>query len=308
MTAMQRIRITDLEPLCRLVRFSATDGIELSGLLYEPKHPTRRAAIFLHGNGGASVFDSRRTNPLAREFVARGIAWLPFDNRGAQLVRDLRAPRGRRRGGMAHERIRECVADIDGAVRLLRSRGYRELFLVGHSTGANKVAVYDARKPRSPFRGYLLLAGGDDTGLLYDRLGARRFRAALARARERIAAKRGEEIVPIAVSPMMLSWRSFYDMANPDGDYNAFPFLEAMRGIRLGRRRLFRHVAAIRKRALYVYGEQDEYCYGDVACCAAVLADHVGPAAEIVTIEGAGHGFRGFEADLGILMAEWMLT
>lgn len=294
------------EPLCRLVRFDATDGVELAGLLYEPARATTRAAIFLHGTGGASVFESRRTNLLANEFTSRGIAWFPFNNRGALLVRQLRSPRPKR-GGMAHELIRECVFDIDGAAKFLRSRGYRELYIVGHSTGANKIAVYNARKLRNPFRKYVLLAGGDDTGLMYAQLGPRRFRAALERARTMIRDKRGDEIVPASISPMMLSWRSLYDMLNPDGDYNVFPFLESMRRIRLGRRPLFRHIRAIRKPSLYIYGERDEFCFDDVPRCTSILAEQVNEKAEIVTIADAGHGFTGFEAELGTLIADWLL-
>ena len=41
-------------------------------------------------------------------------------------------------------------------------------------------------------------------------------------------------------------WRSFYDIANPNGDYNVFPFLEVMKGVRLSKRPRFRHVRGIR--------------------------------------------------------------
>ncbi|HEY2325071.1 MAG TPA: alpha/beta hydrolase [Thermoanaerobaculia bacterium] len=284
-----------VEPLCRLIRFEATDGVDLAGLLYEPDRRTRRAAVFLHGTGGASIFDSRRTNLLAREFVSRGIAWFPFNNRGAHMIR-------RPGRGASYEVIRDCVHDIDGAARLLRSRGYRELYLIGHSTGANKIAVYNARKPRNPFKRYVLLAGGDDTGMLYAQLGPRRFRSVLERSRRMIRERRGDELSPI----MMLSWRALYDLANPDGDYNVFPFLERMRNIRLGRRAPFRLIRKIRKPALYVYGEHDEFCYDDVPRCTAILAEEVAANAEIVTIGEAGHGFSGFGDELGRLIAEWL--
>jgi pimeloyl-ACP methyl ester carboxylesterase len=291
---------------CELVKFAATDGVELSGLLFEPQRRTRRAAVFLHGTGGASIFESNRTNLLARELTSRGIAWLPFNNRGALLVRWLRGTRRATRGGMAYERIRDCVHDIDGVARFLRSRGYRELFLIGHSTGANKIAVYDSIKRRNPFRKYVLLAGGDDTGLFYRDLGPTRFQRALERARSLIKANRGDDLVPRSITPMMLSWRSFYDMANPNGDYNVFPFLEVMRNVRLSRKPRFRHIRAIRKPSLYVYGDRDEYCYDDVAGCVRVLSENVGANAEIVVMENANHGFSGCERDLGSLIGEWL--
>jgi pimeloyl-ACP methyl ester carboxylesterase len=288
--------------------FEATDGVALSGLLFEPAKRTRRALMFLHGTGGASIFDSRRTNLLAPEILARGIAWFPFNNRGSHVVRRLRKRTRSVAGGMAHELIRDCVHDIEGAVRELRRRGYRELYLAGHSTGANKVAVYASRKPRNPIRRYILLGGGDDTGLLYEHLGARRFRSAIETARAKIRGGDGDRFVPGSLSPLPMTWRAFYDQANPDGDYNVFPFLEIMRGIRLSRRRRFRHVRGIRKPTFAIYGERDEYFFGDVRRCVEILADAIGPKTnfEFAIMKDADHGFGGYERELGALMAEWL--
>jgi pimeloyl-ACP methyl ester carboxylesterase len=298
------------EPPCRLVRFEATDGVSLAGLLYEPRrapaNATQRAIVWLHGTGGASIFDSKRTNVLGDLFTRRGFAFFPFNNRGAHLLRNLRAGTKSVGGGMAYEQIRDCVPDIDGALRELRSRGYRDVTLIGHSTGANKIAVYDHYKPRNPVKRYVLLAGGDDTGLLYEQLGARRFAAALAKARTMVRARRGEELAPRSVSPMLMSWRSFLDMANPDGDYNVFPFVEVLRGIRLSRRRPFRYISAIRKPSLYLYGSEDEYCLGDVPACVAALTEVVRRNAKLGLIEGADHGFGGREGDVAASVVDWI--
>lgn len=246
------------------------------------------------------MFESRRTNLIAAELVARGFAFFPFNNRGSAIVRRA----GAELGGSAFERIRDCVADIDGAVRELWRRGYRDVTLAGHSTGANKIAVYDRYKPRNRARRYVLIAGGDDTGLLHAELGARRFAATLAKARAMSRTRRGDEIVPGLQS--MLSWRAFYDVGNPDGDYNVFPFGEVMRRKRLSKRTLFRYVAGIRKPSLYVYGENDEYCYGDVPRCVAILSEHTGPNGELVVMRGADHGFSGQETALASLIADWI--
>ena len=292
------------EPHCRLVRFEATDGVALAGVLYEPKRATNRAAIYLHGTGGSSVFESKRTNKLAEVFTRGGVAWFPFNNRGAHVMRRI----GDAMGGMAYERIRDCVFDIDGAIRELRRRGYRDITLIGHSTGANKVAVYDFYKERVQAKRYVLLAGGDDTGLLYTHLGARRFTAALKKAREMIRARRGNEIVPKALSDLPMSWTSFYDMANPDGDYNVFPFLEVMRNLRLSRKPRFRHLRGIRKPTLVLYGENDEYCYGNVPRCVAILDEALGPKPnmELAIMKDADHGFSGREEELGTVLVQWI--
>jgi len=301
--ALRRGRTADHpEPLARVIRFEATDGVTLAGLLYEPKRATKRVAVFLHGTGGSSIFESGRTNLLGDEFASHGIAYFPFNNRGSGLMRNLD---GKPRGGMAHERIRECVFDIDGALRELRRRGFTEVTLIGHSTGANKIAVYDHYKPRNRVKNYVLLAGGDDTGMIYDQLGARRFAQALAKGK---ALRNSDELVPRAISPMVMSWRGWYDMANPDGDYNVFPFLEVLRGVKLSRRPTFRYVRGIGKPTLVLYGENDQYCYGDVSRCVAILADAIGPKPnfELVILGDADHGFGGHERELVRTIVGWL--
>jgi pimeloyl-ACP methyl ester carboxylesterase len=292
------------EPACRLVRFEATDGIPLAGLLYEPKRLSTRAAIFLHGTGGSSVFESKRTNILAAELVRAGVAYFPFNNRGAHVMRRI----GDVMEGFSYERIRDCVPDIDGAVRELRRRGYRDLTLIGHSTGANKIAVYDHYKPRNPIKRYVLLGGGDDTGILYQHLGPRRFAAALTKARAMIKARRDLELVPPAISQLPMSWRAFYDTANPDGDYNVFPYLEAMRGLRLSRRPRFRYLRALRKTALFLYGDQDPYCIDSASQTLATLAEALGPKPniELALMADADHGFGGKEQELAEVILGWM--
>jgi pimeloyl-ACP methyl ester carboxylesterase len=299
------------EPPCRLVRFEAGDGVELSGLLYEPKRTSKHAVVFLHGTGGASVFSARRTNLLGGHFTAQDIAFFAFDNRGAHLVRRLKG-RTRRStsglGGMAYERIRDCVHDLDGAIGELRRRGYVDITLAGHSTGANKIAVYDHYRPRNRAKRYVFLAGGDDTGMLHEQLGPRRFAAAILRARAQLAAGRGESLVPSTLSDLPMSWRSFLDMADPGGDYNVFPFLEALRGTRLSKRAPFRFLRGVRKPSLVLYGENDEYCYGDVSRCLAILAAALEsrPNFELVMLSDADHGFSGCEEELASVIGGWI--
>jgi hypothetical protein len=143
------------------------------------------------------------------------------------------------------------------------------------------------------FRRYVLLAGGDDTGLMYEHLGARRFQSALERARQR---RTSDEFVPRSISKLPMSWRSLYDTINPDGDYNVFPYLEIMRGVRLSKRGRF-----------VVYGDRDEYRYGDVSRGVEILADAAGPNFEFAVKEGADHGFGGREEELVRLMIDWLL-
>src|SRR5258707_15446217 len=99
MSTKRHVRATS--PTCELVRFEATDRVRLAGVLFRPRRRTRRAILWLHGTGGASVFEAKRTNVLGAELTARGFAYFAFNNRGAHIVTPA--------GGMAHERLRETV-------------------------------------------------------------------------------------------------------------------------------------------------------------------------------------------------------
>ncbi|MCM2316730.1 MAG: alpha/beta hydrolase [Thermoanaerobaculia bacterium] len=294
--------------------FASTDHLALPGLLYEPARASKKVAIWLHGNGGASVFYSAgRMNALGEALTRRGISFFTFNNRGAEVEKMLK----RRKGGTsehamlgyAHELIRDCVKDIDGAIAHLRSLGYRTFHLVGHSTGANKICLYDAKKRRkNPVSSYVLLGPGDDVGISYAELGADGFHSALERARVQVARGHGSKIVPKTISPRPISWASLLDTIDPEGDYNVFPFLEIIRGIRLSKKRpLLREYSRISKRTLVVFGENDEFCFGDVPACVDVLREFAPPRrCRFEVIADTGHGFHDAEEILGERIAKFL--
>jgi len=294
--------------------FDTTDHIALPGLLYEPARDSKSVAIWLHGNGGSSVFYSaKRMNTLGEALTKGGIAFFTFNNRGAEVEKMLKRRKGRASEyamlGFAHELIRDCVKDIDGAIAYLRALGYRKFHLVGHSTGANKICLYDARKRgRSPVSSYVLVGPGDDVGIAYDELGADRFLAALERARNEVRKGRGSRIAPKSVSWRPISWASLLDTIDPEGDYNVFPFLEIIRGIRLSKKRpLLREYSKISKRTLVVFGEHDEYCFGDVPACVEILREFAPKRrCRFEVIENTGHSFQGAEAELGESIARFL--
>ncbi len=209
---------------------------------------------------------------------------------------------------MAYEKIKECVPDIGGAVAFLRARGYRTFYLAGISTGANKICVYDHYKRRgNPFEGYILLSGGDDSGIYYHELGKKNFWKFLGAAKRMIRKGRGGEIIPaLPIQNSLFSYQGFYDIANPDGDYNTFPFYDAMHGIRLSKRPLFRYFKELRKPSLVVYGDNDEYLWKDGHHAVAMLKK-IRPDAAYRVIDGADHVFSKHKKELARAIARWII-
>lgn len=142
-----------------IVQIKTEDGLTLPGLFYEAGG-SKKAAIFLHGNGSSSVFYSDDLKEeQAKALNEKGVSYLLFNNRGAHLIKKLNVEGKnreveRKRFGMAYEKIKDCIKDIDGAISFLESRGYREFDLIGESTGANKICVYHYYKPNNKVSKY----------------------------------------------------------------------------------------------------------------------------------------------------------
>ncbi len=293
----------------KLVQIKTEDGLILPGLLYESLR-SKKVAIHLHGNGSSSVFynDDRRDEQV-EALNKKGISFLLFNNRGAHLIKKLdvikKGKEERKRFGMAYEKIKDCIKDIDGAINYLEKLGYKKFYLIGESTGANKICVYDYYKPKNKVSKYVLLGGGDDTGIYYDILGKKKFFKLLKESKEKIKKKKGEEIIKEFLPDNIFSHIGFYDIANPDGDYNCFPFLEVIKSIKLSKKPLFRHFKSINKPTLVVYGSEDKYAWGNVPRIVEILKEQK-PEFRYKIIKEADHGFSEHQRELSRIMLNWL--
>jgi pimeloyl-ACP methyl ester carboxylesterase len=141
-------------------------------------------------------------------------------------------------------------------------------------------------------------------------LGGETYTAALLKARSKIDKGEGDELVPAILAPFPLSYRSFYDTINPDGDYNIFPYNETMNNLRLSKKELFREFKRIEKPVHVIYGQFDEYCYGDVPRCVDILKKQVADKDNFTftIIPDGTQGLDGKEEELGELVSSWVRT
>lgn len=294
----------------KFVDFETSDGLTLPGLLYKAIN-SKKVVIFLHGNGSSSIFyDERKYRDLPEALNKKGISILKFNNRGANIIKKFTIKKDgveeRVPFGMAYERIKECVPDIDGAVKSLQKLGYEEFYLAGTSTGANKICVYNHYKPKNIFKKYILICGGDDTGIYYNLLGNTKFFKILAKAKEKIGKGEGWEIAPELLSiGEIFSYQGFYDIANPDGDYNCFPFSEALGKAKISTKPLFRYFQSIKKPSIVIYGEKDEYTWGDIKNVVSILKKYQ-PDFEYKIISRADHKFTGKQKELAKTITKWL--
>ena len=212
---------------------------------------------------------------------------------------------------MHYELIADCTKDIDGAVAYLKAKKYTEFYLIGHSTGANKICVYNQHTANSPFSKYVLAGPGDDSGLFYEELGEKTFNSSLALAKELKKSGKGLDVMPESSGMCPFSAQSAYDILSPNGDYNCFPFFEATTK-RLGSKALFEAYRKIRIPTLTVFGENDEYATtaGSVSDALILLEDNTHESivddCGFLTIEGADHSFHGAEKAFAKSIAGWL--
>ena len=286
-----------------LTSFETSDHLTLPGFMFSPKKKTKKVLLYLHGNGYTGVFRNiERLQIYSDALAANNVAFFPFDNRGAYLVNkfnyiDENGKKQLKKAGSSYELIQECIFDIDGAIAYLETLGYTTFYLAGHSTGANKIIVYNHYKKNNKISKYVLLGGGDDTGIYFETLGPQLFNELLQLSNEKCIHHQGGELIPLEkLSGQILSFQSFYDLCNPDGDYNSFPYREYFNNYQLSQKQLlFYQFSQVTIPTLMIYGERDIYAWPKMNNMKKVLLQKAHKDLDLTffSIPSADHNFTG---------------
>lgn len=126
------------------VYFEAEDGVELVGLLHtSEEHNEDKVILSVHGMGSNCL--KSRDDVIAKLATQKRISYFVFNNRGQGLINEVRANGEKILQGTVFEDVTDSYNDIVGAIRALRQRGYKKIYLQGHSLGSTKV-VYSYNK------------------------------------------------------------------------------------------------------------------------------------------------------------------
>ena len=256
------------------------EAVRLDGFWRHGLQRRRTLLLYVHGMGG-DFHHSRLKKELMSRCVAAGYDFLSFNNRGA-------------RDGVATERFADCVADLDAAIRFGRGKGYRRFVLLGHSTGAQKIAWYQVRRRDPAVKAVVLIAPGDDYAIVQRNLG-RSFRYWVRRAQELVRRGLGDERLPERCQ--RFSARRFLSIADPaQVEARLFDYGGALR--EFGR---------IRCPVLTLFGSAEEYACIPVARMGAILrAKSRAQPFDFVVIEDADHGFHGHERKTAGHILAWL--
>lgn len=284
-----------MHPLFEIVRFTATDRVELAGFWAGGRK--LRVAIYLHGLGG-NGYRSAMVPALAGACVRRGMAFFSINTRGHDLV--ATRTRGTQRdphNGAVYEVFTECVHDIRGAIRAARARGARDILLIGHSTGANKIAY--ALQHGVRVQKVVYLAPGDDVGIQRKILGTKQF-AQMQRLAARWRKRAPHRLMPVQnLGYLAIGAASYHSLFGEKNRMDQFPFRDLSANAR------WRRLVRSRPRALMVLGADDEYLPTPAAAIRNFFAAAY-PHLPVRLIPRASHSFTGRESAMAQTVAEFL--
>jgi pimeloyl-ACP methyl ester carboxylesterase len=153
----------------------------LDGFWTRGRRKNRTLLIFVHGMG-SNFYKSKFKKTWLRLGPKSGVDVFSFNNRGCE-------------GGVADETFKDCIHDIDAALHFARAEGYKRIFLLGHSTGCQKITYYQNRRKPRDVKGIVLAAPGDDLAIAKRDLG-NRYAWWLKRARQLVADGKGTTRLP----------------------------------------------------------------------------------------------------------------
>lgn len=298
-------------PRALLDTYTTKDGFEFSLVYFAPeKVASDDVVIYIHGNGSANALkDVRKTNAMAARFAENNIDFIIANNRGSNYIEQHKQKKGDLEAkvftGMAYEKISDSQYDIDGILQYAIYKGYKNIYLLGASTGANKIAVYDkyaVAKPKE-LRGYVFAAGGDDIGLRRKLLGDK-LNNSLEVIRKYVEEGKAGELVDTSIYPTKhpLSYGSLLEMLEESSDYNVFNYHAAVAG-----KTAFETLKQIKHPSLFIYGSNDDTTYVAVDTAVGLLENELSVKSnDFSVIEGADHNFKGYDSILVDEIVRWI--
>lgn len=139
------------------------DGLRLQGVHWISSNKNL-CVVCIHGMTG-NIIDNYFAEVLGSELSARGHGFIYGHNRGHSHISDFKKKNGSWvRIGAAYEVFDECIYDIDLWVKKAIDLGYKEVVLMGHSIGANKVLYYMSKVDGLPIKAMILASPSDMAG------------------------------------------------------------------------------------------------------------------------------------------------
>jgi pimeloyl-ACP methyl ester carboxylesterase len=270
-----------------LVATQAEDGVPLDGVVIRPRAGQPRALpiVWVHGNTGR--FYERHALAIGRDLAGRGFAFVAGNNRGHDWGGVVTLPAGERKMiGAGWELFDEAPRDVAAWVDFAVGLGFERVVLVGHSRGSFKVTQYQSERKDRRVAGLVIASAATRA--------ARLDPALVAQAERMVAEGRGQDLLPwgsTRVGGTTASALSMATIARVDIDFFGFHRSDPA-------------IARIECPILALYGD-DEPEVGGAADLETIRRNARGSARVETRMVGGNHVYRGHEAEVAGVLADW---
>lgn len=281
-----------------LISFLSPKKIELHGL-WLGKSDAKTVYIFLHGLGG-SIFS--RASLIELIGSQKNTAVLTFNNRGYGLINSFRIRKSQNKtdyslAGMAHERFSDCEDDISGAITYARRRGAKNIILIGHSTGCQKIVYYLAKHARTKITGAILLAPMSDYAA--ENKEGKYYHRALKSALSLKKKGQGDRLLAGSLWPHYISAQRFLSLYTPDSQEEIFSYASEKNP---------KLLKQVKQAILVILAETDEFADRPMIEIKAWFDSVLGKKkkAQSVIIKEASHSFKDKDKKVLKIIKSWL--
>lgn len=276
------------------VRFKAADNVELQGWLNNENG--NLAVIHIHGMSG-NGYENYFLDTLRKMYAEHNISLFSVDTRGRGIISDFRQNESWKHGGSCFEIFEESAYDIQGAIEYLKTLGKTQFILEGHSLGCTKVVNFVLNQEVAGIEKIILLAPTDMVGWANTDPNNQEY---LAKAKLLISENKGEELVASQcwLDNTPISAQTYPTICEAGSPADIYSEREA--GAPLGR---------VTVPTLIPYGTEDvgiTRIDGSMDKWLERVNKIKNVNTRIQVVEGASHGFRGFENELARIVEDFL--
>ncbi len=268
------------------VRFKASDDVELQGWLNNEASDI--AVVHIHGMSG-NGYENYFLDNLRAMYAEYDVSLFTIDSRGRGIISDFRQGDGWKHAGSCFEIFEESAHDIRGAIDYLKSLGKTRLILQGHSLGCTKVVNFVLNEDVNGVEKVILLAPTDMTGWANTEPMHAEY---LAKAKQLLSEGKGEELVDAQcwLDKTPISAQTYPTICEAGSSADIYG--ERDGGSLLGR---------VELPMLIPYGTEDigiTQIDGSMDKWLERVNAIKNANTKIAVVDGASHGFKGFEDSL----------
>ena len=288
-----------------LAEIITKDKLVHQGIFYNPKNPGSKALLWIHGLTGTFYGGVKMLEILTHACEKEGWGFASFNNRGHDMVSGAKKldpinPKGYSYTmiGAGNEKFEECIHDIEAGVDFLVQQGFKEIILIGHSSGANKVCYYAGVKKHPQVMGIVLASPVSDR--LVPRIDQVKIKRSTVVMNTLIKKAQGKELL-IGHNFFPVTPYRFLSLYLPHSQEDVFDY-----GDEIPKMKLY---SQIKKPLLVVFGNQDDSMDRPATQIQKVFDTKTTSLKyKSVIIPNAEHNFTGQEENFVKTIVEWVKT